>query len=248
MVLGGAGVATSLPHDWLTGTSFESRRLARNSHHIMAEEVRLNQIIDPAAGSFYIERLTNDLAVTAWCQFQSIEAEGGIIAASGRLADEAKAAARRRQDAVNHGQERLLGLTHHPQRDATFAPTMTERETGPRGGVHRPAAVWEELFKNHHGRHRRVMCLDIGASKKASDAASWLQFAGVDATVTRADTINAGIEMITAARPEQLILGGDDEDVATVTNMQDFKMSVTAAGLFDGDKLDALMTVLGGAE
>ena len=78
MVLGGVGVATSLPHDWLTGSRMESRRLARNSHHIMAAEARLDQVIDPAAGSFYIDQLTHALASKHGRCFPRSKAKAGL--------------------------------------------------------------------------------------------------------------------------------------------------------------------------
>jgi methylmalonyl-CoA mutase len=56
-----------------------SRRIARNTQIVLKEESHLNQLIDPAGGSFYVEKLTDDLAKAAWKQFQEIEANGGII-------------------------------------------------------------------------------------------------------------------------------------------------------------------------
>ena len=201
MVLGGVGIATSLPHDYLTGSSLEARRLARNSHHIMAAEARLDQVVDPAAGSFFIDSMTCDLAQAAWQRFQAIEAEGGIIAASGRLADEAGEAVQMRQQAVNQGRESLLGVTRHPQREAGLAPVLISSGAVPRGGAHRPAAQWEDLVESHRGRHHRILCLDIGTTTEAAAAASWIQLAGVEATVTQAETVDAALEMIAAARP-----------------------------------------------
>jgi methylmalonyl-CoA mutase len=56
-----------------------SRRIARNTQIVLKEESHLNQLIDPAGGSFYVEKLTDELAKAAWKQFQEIEANGGII-------------------------------------------------------------------------------------------------------------------------------------------------------------------------
>ncbi|PHN05031.1 methylmalonyl-CoA mutase family protein [Flavilitoribacter nigricans] len=55
-----------------------SYRLARNLQHILKMESFFDQVSDPAAGSYYIEKLTDALAESAWKQFQEIEAAGGF--------------------------------------------------------------------------------------------------------------------------------------------------------------------------
>lgn len=58
-----------------------SRRIARNTHYILKEESFLSHVVDPAAGSYYVETLTHQLAEDAWKLFQEIESAGGIVAA-----------------------------------------------------------------------------------------------------------------------------------------------------------------------
>ncbi len=58
-----------------------SRRIARNTQIILSEESHLNQVIDPAGGSFYVEWLTNEIAKKAWKEFQEIEKKGGMLTA-----------------------------------------------------------------------------------------------------------------------------------------------------------------------
>ena len=55
------------------------RRIARNQQIIVNEEVNLYRVIDPAGGSWYIEAMTAEIAQKAWEQFQTYEAEGGIL-------------------------------------------------------------------------------------------------------------------------------------------------------------------------
>ena len=81
-VLGECDALTVLPFD----DSFRrpnhfSQRIARNSQIIMREEAYLSKVQDPAAGSYYIEQLTNDLAREAWELFQKVEERGGIAKA-----------------------------------------------------------------------------------------------------------------------------------------------------------------------
>jgi methylmalonyl-CoA mutase len=67
-----------------------SKRLARNTQIILKEESHLDQVIDPAGGSFFVEKLTDDIAQAAWKLFQTIEGQGGMLSAikSGFVKDE----------------------------------------------------------------------------------------------------------------------------------------------------------------
>lgn len=56
-----------------------SERIARNQQLILSEEAYFNKVEDPAAGSYYIENLTEKIAGKAWDVFQDIEAEGGLF-------------------------------------------------------------------------------------------------------------------------------------------------------------------------
>lgn len=72
-VLGGVDMLTIAPSDALnTESSDFNRRIARNVQHLLQMESYLDKVADPAAGSFYIEKLTNQIAEAVWEQFQSI--------------------------------------------------------------------------------------------------------------------------------------------------------------------------------
>ena len=78
-----------------------SERLARNTQIILKEESHLDQVIDPAGGSFFVEKLTDDIANAAWKLFQQIDEMGGMLKAiqSGFVQDEiAKMAEVKRKD------------------------------------------------------------------------------------------------------------------------------------------------------
>lgn len=59
-------------------TSF-SRRIARNASIILQEEAQIGKTIDPAGGSWYVEKLTDEVATKTWELFQNVEERGGII-------------------------------------------------------------------------------------------------------------------------------------------------------------------------
>ncbi|WP_156725178.1 methylmalonyl-CoA mutase subunit beta [Streptomyces apocyni] len=79
---GGADSVTVLPFDDALGLPDAfARRIARNTSTILIEESHLSRVIDPAGGSWYVERLTDELAHAGWEFFQSIERAGGQEAA-----------------------------------------------------------------------------------------------------------------------------------------------------------------------
>ncbi|WP_086660928.1 methylmalonyl-CoA mutase family protein [Lentzea kentuckyensis] len=80
--LGGADSVTVQPFDAAIGLPDEfARRIARNTQNLLLEESHLGEVIDPAAGSWYVEQLTDQLAGAAWSRFQEIERAGGFAAA-----------------------------------------------------------------------------------------------------------------------------------------------------------------------
>ena len=79
-VIGGCDSLTLHPHDrFYNQPDAFSKRIARNTHLILKEEAKMDQVADPAAGSYYIEKLTNEFARRAWEQFQEVEQQGGLM-------------------------------------------------------------------------------------------------------------------------------------------------------------------------
>ncbi len=89
-----------------------SARIARNTQLILQNETGVTKVVDPLAGSYYIENLTNELAEKAWALIEEVEKLGGMTKAveSGlpkRLIEEA---ATKRQAAVDKGEEVIVGV------------------------------------------------------------------------------------------------------------------------------------------
>ncbi|MDN5216503.1 methylmalonyl-CoA mutase family protein [Fulvivirgaceae bacterium BMA12] len=81
-ILGGCDSLQVMPHDHLAqASSTFSRRIARNISSILREEAYLDKVVDPAAGSYYIENLTHEFVTAAWTLFLEIEKSGGFIGA-----------------------------------------------------------------------------------------------------------------------------------------------------------------------
>lgn len=93
-----------------------SRRIARNTQIILQEECELTQIIDAGGGSWYIERLTNEVAEKSWDLFQHIEKEGGVSASleSGFIQDLVGSTRKNREALLGKRMSSLVGTNQYP--------------------------------------------------------------------------------------------------------------------------------------
>lgn len=119
-VLGGCDALTVRPYDAsVRPPDAFGQRLARNTQLVLRHEAHLNEVADPAAGSYYIETLTDKLARQAWEQFRTLEAEGGIVEAlrNGALQHDIAETRKTRFDAIDEREHVLVGTTHYPTLD-----------------------------------------------------------------------------------------------------------------------------------
>lgn len=107
-LLGGVN-ALSLPAPELQEPSAAARRWARNIHHILREEARLHEVVDPAAGSWYLESLCAQLAQSAWADFIAIEDRGGLAYCSSELRKEVRERGSRIAAEVESGKRVVIG-------------------------------------------------------------------------------------------------------------------------------------------
>jgi methylmalonyl-CoA mutase len=87
-----------------------ARRQSRNAQLVLMEEAHIGRVADPAAGSGYVEALTDQMARAAWAGFQAFEAAGGIVAAlaAGHIAQGVSAAVAARPE------PKIIGVTAFP--------------------------------------------------------------------------------------------------------------------------------------
>ena len=88
-----------------------ARRTARNIQIVLNEECRLNRLIDPGGGSYYIEKLTHEVAQKAWEHFREIEAKGGMLKAlqQGFPQKEIETVAQKRKDDIARRKSIIVG-------------------------------------------------------------------------------------------------------------------------------------------
>ena len=125
--LGGVHSMVVTPFDapYEQATDF-SERIARNQQLIIKEEAHFDRIVDPSAGSYYIEHLTDALAQEGWKLFLKIEDEGGFLAAvkAGTVQDDINATNVKRHGDTAKRKEFLLGTNQFPN--------FTEKSEGKR--------------------------------------------------------------------------------------------------------------------
>ena len=107
--------ALALPTDF-------SARIARNTQLFLQQESGTTRVIDPWGGSYYIERLTHDLAERAWAHIQEIEEAGGMTAAieAGIPKMRIEEAAARTQARIDSGRQPVIGVN-------TFRPDTPDQ-------------------------------------------------------------------------------------------------------------------------
>ncbi len=113
----GADSISVLPFDnaYKTADDF-GYRIARNQQLLLKEESYLDKIVDPAAGSYYIENLTNEIAQGAWEHFLKVEQAGGFCQAlrAGLVQDEVMETARKRDLDIATRKTTILGTNQYP--------------------------------------------------------------------------------------------------------------------------------------
>ncbi|MEP2892556.1 methylmalonyl-CoA mutase [Tateyamaria sp.] len=92
-------------------TQFSSR-IARNTQLILQNETGVTNVVDPLAGSYYVEKLTHDLAEAAWALIEEVEEMGGMTkaVASGMPKLRIEEAAATRQALIDKGDEVIVGV------------------------------------------------------------------------------------------------------------------------------------------
>ncbi|MEI4487025.1 methylmalonyl-CoA mutase [Frigidibacter sp. MR17.14] len=92
-----------------------SARIARNTQLILQEETGITHVVDPLAGSYYVESLTAELADKAWALIEEVEAMGGMTkaVASGMPKLRIEESAARRQAAIDRGEDVIVGVNKY---------------------------------------------------------------------------------------------------------------------------------------
>ncbi|MFB7032217.1 MULTISPECIES: methylmalonyl-CoA mutase family protein, partial [unclassified Streptomyces] len=195
--VGGADSVTVLPFDEALGLPDTfARRIARNTSTILIEESHLSRVIDPAGGSWYVERLTDQLAHLGWEFFQEIERAGGQSAAlrSGLVGKRLNTTWSARSAELARRREPITGVSEFPNLDeepVSRRPAPTRLSGGlPR--VRRDEAfealrARSDAYLAESGHRPRIFLATIGPASahtaRVSFAANLFQAGGIEPVV-----------------------------------------------------------------
>ena len=167
-------------------------RIARNTQLLLLEEAHLGRVLDPGAGSWYIEELTAAVAAKAWEFFQTIETSGGFRAAvdDGSLMTAIEKTRAERDSDIAHRVTPLTGVNEFP--NLAEAPLDPER-TAPQGSttVYRYGRAFESLrdrsdaYLAEHDSRPTVLLVPLGSvaehNVRTTFASNLLASGGIEA-------------------------------------------------------------------
>ena len=214
-----------------------SERIARNQQLLLKEESHLDKIVDPGAGSYYVEKLTVAIAEQAWKIFLETEEKGGFYEAlkQGFVQEQVNASSATHHVNVARRKESLLGTNQFPNFNETAADKIQNKETGSTccGGneckaefstlsFKRAASDFEELrlATEHAAKRPSVFMLTIGnlAMRLARSQFSSNFFACAGYKIIDNlgfETVQAGIDAALSAKADIVVLCSSDDEYAT---------------------------------
>jgi len=233
--LGGVNSLTVLAYDSIfEPTDDFSERIARNQQLILKEECHFDKVSDPAAGSYYIETLTNQIAAQAWKLFLEVEEQGGFFDSivSGKVQQAVKVTAAGRLKAVSSRREILLGTNQFPNfneiggEKVKIQPSVdcdcdhhgTEKLLPVRG-----ASEFEALRFATEGASKRpkAFMLTIGSLSmrlaRAQFSCNFFACAGYEVVDNLGfDTIEEGVKAAFDAKADIVVLCSSDDEYAVL--------------------------------
>ena len=236
--LGGVDSLTVSPFDKVYETPDEfSERLARNQQLLLKEESHFDKVVDPAAGSYYIENLTASIAKQAWELFLCLEKDGGFYEAlkKGLVQSVVNATNEERRKAVAQRREILLGTNQYPNfnEKADGKHPLEEKCCCGGNGAHtcekdvdtlifnRAASEFEalRLETEASGKRPKAFMLTIGnlamRQARAQYSCNFLACAGYEVIDNLGfDTVEAGVEAAMEAKADIVVLCSSDEEYA----------------------------------
>ena len=236
--IAGVDSITVTPFDAVYETPNEfSERIARNQQLLLKEESHFNRIVDPAAGSYYIENLTASIAKEAWKLFLQTEDDGGMLQSV--LTSKVQTAINNsniaRHEAVSKRKEILLGTNQYPNfnEQANGKSPLNDtcccgnhahhQEESPlvKLNTERAANEFEKLRleTERSGKRPKAFMLTIGnlamRQARAQFSCNFLACAGYEVIDNLGfSTVEEGIEAAMKAQADIVVLCSSDDEYA----------------------------------
>lgn len=230
-VIGGADAISLQPFDIAYKESDDfSRRIARNVQVILKEEAFMDRVVDPAAGSYYVETLTNAIAEHAWTLFQSVEAAGGALKVieDGSLQAEIEKSCQKRDMDIATRRYILLGTNQYPNIKENMADKIERIVKDEDEGLktYRGAVAFEEIrlatekYAEKNGRPK-VYLLKLGnlamRQARAGFITNFFGCAGYEIVEPAGfATVEEGMKAVAEVNPALIVVCSSDEEYATL--------------------------------
>ncbi len=211
-----------------------SERIARNQQLLLKEESHFDKVVDPSAGSYFIEELTTSLANAAWQLFLKLEDGGGFLEAlkRGDVQDDINATNAKRHDDAAKRKEFILGTNQFPNFTETSdgkQPLTCTCGCGHDGDAPfkkiestRLAADFENLrlATGRSGKVPTAFMLTIGnlawRQARAQFSSNFLACAGYKIIDNLGfDTVEDGVKAAMEAKADIVVLCSSDDEYAT---------------------------------
>ena len=211
-----------------------SERIARNQQLLLKEECHFDKVVDPAAGSYFIENLTVSIAQQAWNLFLQVE-EGGMLEAikAGKVQAAVNASNKARHEAVSKRKEVLLGTNQYPNFNELSngkAPLACTCCCGGDQECEKPIATLDtaraasefealRLQTENSGKRPKAFMLTIGnlamRQARAQFSCNFLACAGYEVIDNLGfATVEEGVEAAMKANADIVVLCSSDDEYA----------------------------------
>ncbi|MFZ4398569.1 MAG: methylmalonyl-CoA mutase family protein [Bacteroidales bacterium] len=257
--IGGADSITILPFDEaFKETDDFSTRVARNQQIILKEESYLDKIVDPSAGSYYIENLTNAIASHSWNLFKKVEEMGGFAEAIKLefIQTEIEKTAQIRDLELSARKTTLLGTNQYPNPTETMLDKIQEDvehsndkpSTYKKLNIYRGAEPFEEIrlateiYIKEGSKKPAVFLLTYGnlsmRKARASFASNFFGCAGYEIIDNNGfETVEEGVKVALTSNAEIIVICSSDEEyleivplITSALKSANQEINVTVAG------------------
>jgi len=239
-IIGGVNSHTVIPFDAVyQKTNQFSERIAKNQQIILKEEAYLDKVVDPAGGSYYVEKLTLELIENAWDLFLSIDEKGGYYQSlkKGLIQKEIKEMAAVRNLNIATKKEILLGTNQYAnlleelpvKKETKQVNKKTEIETL---HLYRAAELFEELrYRTEESiKKPNVFIFTYGnlamRKARAQFANNFFSSAGYDIKDNESFLeIEEGLNFIKNEKPNIVVLCSSDDEYLDLVSLVKQKLN-----------------------
>ncbi len=256
-IIGGCNALTIAPYNEnFEAVSPFSKRISRNVSNMLKEESYFDKVVDPSAGSYYIESITDEMVQSAWKLFTEIEAEGGFIKSftEGKIQERIKETRTKRLSLASQRREIFVGTNQYPNTKEQLDPAKISKAKPVQGQIEvlpqeDGSKEFEDLrlktdgFAKKNGSRPKAYLALIGGSPAMRTARA--QFSGgfigcggfeiVDGIITK--STDEALKKAQEINAEITVICGSDEDYAT--------LGVEFAKKFKESKKDGVLILAG---